>query len=197
LACLNVDHVRPKGLKDAQGKLRYEHLIYRWDNFLLACVNCNSIKSKKDFTDDGPFLPHTHNLLFHVELGPNGVPRPRRSDKAANKAKAFLELVGLDRHPGHPRHTPADDRWADRMRVAEIAQRQLKHYASQKGVPRLGTILDLAGSNGYFDIWFSVFAEFPEVRRALVEGSTRQGLNVFPGTRRAAFAQADCEPLDR
>ena len=35
---LHVEHIQPKGLP------QYAGLIGRWDNFLLACVNCNSTK---------------------------------------------------------------------------------------------------------------------------------------------------------
>jgi 5-methylcytosine-specific restriction endonuclease McrA len=36
---LAVEHIQPKG------RPAYANLIGRWDNFLLACVNCNSTKA--------------------------------------------------------------------------------------------------------------------------------------------------------
>jgi 5-methylcytosine-specific restriction endonuclease McrA len=38
---LAVEHIQPKGLPASQA------LQGRWENFLLACVNCNSIKKDK------------------------------------------------------------------------------------------------------------------------------------------------------
>jgi hypothetical protein len=97
-SALHVEHIYGRKCADETGNLKYEHLQYRWDNFLLACVNCNSIK----------------------------------------------------------RHTvPATD---------------------------LDTIIDLAGTTGYFAIWYTTFHAFEEVREALIK-------RAFPGTHQQSFDQ--------
>jgi hypothetical protein len=38
-----------------------------WENFLLACVNCNSAKGAR--SSAGRYLPHTHNTAFAFVYG--------------------------------------------------------------------------------------------------------------------------------
>jgi uncharacterized protein (TIGR02646 family) len=52
-----VEHIQPKGLA------AYAHLIGRWDNFLLACVNCNSTKKDKDVNLANVLLPDRDNTF--------------------------------------------------------------------------------------------------------------------------------------
>jgi len=51
---LAVEHIQPQGLP------KYEHLKGRWNNFLLACINCNSTKQDKDVL--------FANLLLHSTI---------------------------------------------------------------------------------------------------------------------------------
>ena len=48
---LAVEHIQPKGLP------AYQALEGRWENFLLACVNCNSTKKDKDVVLSDVLLP--------------------------------------------------------------------------------------------------------------------------------------------
>jgi uncharacterized protein (TIGR02646 family) len=54
---LAVEHIQPKGLP------AYQALIGRWDNFLLACVNCNSTKKNKDVVLSDVLLPDRDNTF--------------------------------------------------------------------------------------------------------------------------------------
>src|SRR5690348_5769226 len=49
---LAVEHIQPK-----KGPHGHPHLIGRWENYLLACVNCNSAKGDKNVVLADVFLP--------------------------------------------------------------------------------------------------------------------------------------------
>ena len=49
-ASLAVEHIQPKSL--------YPNLALEWDNFLLACTNCNSTKGDRDIKLNDYFWPH-------------------------------------------------------------------------------------------------------------------------------------------
>jgi 5-methylcytosine-specific restriction endonuclease McrA len=75
---LAVEHIQPKGLP------AYRALIGRWDNFLLACVNCNSTKLDKDVVLSEVLLPDRDNTFSAylydagggVQVSPRLLPPP-------------------------------------------------------------------------------------------------------------------------
>src|SRR5689334_15133526 len=72
-SALHVEHIYGKGCTDAAGNLIYNHLRFRWDNFLLGCVNCNSIKGDKDISVLNPYMPHQNNLVHFIEVVAGGL----------------------------------------------------------------------------------------------------------------------------
>jgi hypothetical protein len=175
-SALHVEHIYGKKCIDAAGNLKYTHLQNRWDNFLLACVNCNSVKKSKDIAVSDPYLPHLNNLLHFIEILAGGIIRikPEVTGIDFARTKAFIDLIGLDRIPGHPEYSNKDDRWDSRMKVADIAERQRFKYTRQ--ATDIETIIDLAAATGYFSIWYTTFYAFEEVKHALINGVA------FPGT---------------
>ena len=185
-SALHVEHIYGRKCTDGADNLIYDHLKGRWDNFLLACVNCNAIKNKKDIAIPAPYLPHTNNLLHFIEIVQGGIIqiKPAVTGTDRIRTQAFIDLVGLDRIPGHPEHSDKDDRWDNRLKVFHIAERQLTKFTKPIPETDLETIIDLARTNGYFSIWFTVFNDFEEVRQALVNGINEVP---FPGTDQHSF----------
>lgn len=54
---LAVEHIQPKA------DYLYPELEGRWENYLLACVNCNSTKGDKDVRPENFYLPDRDNTL--------------------------------------------------------------------------------------------------------------------------------------
>ncbi|WP_345951311.1 hypothetical protein ABDD95_07725 [Mucilaginibacter sp. PAMB04274] len=202
-SALHVEHIYAKNAVDAQGNKIYDHLKLRWDNFLLGCVNCNGVKGKKDVAVLNPFMPHTDNLLCYLEAITGGliVIKNGVTGNDLTRTNAYLELVGLDRVPGHLKYSDKDDRWDNRLKVYDLATRHLAKYTQVVPTTDLETIVDLAQTNGFFTVWYSVFHAFDEVRSALINGfNNAQGVLVkpFPETHAASFNAANhYNPLTR
>lgn len=65
-----------------QSHLEVEHLFHKkgypilsllWDNFLLACKNCNAIKGTKDLKIEDVYLPHQANTFRMISVLEGGV----------------------------------------------------------------------------------------------------------------------------
>ncbi len=169
---LEVEHIQPKGLS------QYAHLKESWSNFLLACKNCNTIKGDKNVVFNTIHLPHKNNtfLSFNVVGGMIEI-----NDSIAatekDKAREILQLVGIDRRPGHAHYSSKDDRWQNRLETWNLAQRYLIKYQSQ--LSDIETITDLAINRGFFTVWMTVFEQHIDVRKALI--------NSFKGTATDCF----------
>ena len=121
---LHVEHVLAKDLP------KYAHLIYRWDNFLLGCINCNATKGSKDYDINETYLPHLNNVLLTIEILEGGGIRMKNDlpEEQKRRTKNFIDLVGLDRDPSHPQYSDKDDRWEARMKVWDIANDFMVDY---------------------------------------------------------------------
>lgn len=180
-SALDVEHI-----EDKENNPSKEH---DWDNFLLACKNCNPIKGNKPikFPINGtspieyeyimlPHLDNTFELFDYLESGHIKI-NPSISDHLKKEAKKLIELVGLDRRPGHRDYSNKDKRYRERKKAWEMSQRYLTKY--QKNNCEIEMITDLASANGFWSIWMHTFTEYPEVQKELI--------NAFPGTRKEFF----------
>ena len=174
-AGLSVEHIFPKSLA------KYEHLIYRWDNYLLACINCNSSKKNKDFDIQDTYLPHVNNLFYTLEVIEGGGLKIKEevSEIQKRRTRNYLNLTGLDKK--FP-----DDRFNARLRVWDIAKKVCKQYIEQE--TRLSSIIDIAIAYGFLSVWLKVFENYPEVKQELI--------SQFVGTDKNCFDQ-DYRPLPR
>lgn len=180
-SALHVEHIYPKS------KEEYAHLENEWSNFLLACVNCNSVKQTKDIAQLNPYMPHTDNLICYIEILEGGLIQVREniSEQEREKTIAFINLVGLDRIPSH---LEKDDRWQYRYETYNIAQRKLAKYENQQ--TDIEDIIHLAQAKGFFSVWFSVFQAYNEVKSALI--------NAFSGTAASCFDENNhYQPIPR
>ncbi len=90
---LAVEHIQPKALP------QYVGLTGRWENFLLACVNCNGTKRHKDVRLADILLPDRDNTFVAFIYAEDGSvrPRPDLNNLQRTQAIATLSLTGLDK----------------------------------------------------------------------------------------------------
>ncbi|MDP2125734.1 MAG: HNH endonuclease [Pseudohongiella sp.] len=166
LAALAVEHVSPKSIDPARET--------DWNNFLMACPNCNSTKGDTATNDQDFLWPDRDNTLRAIEYKAGGLVEPSSDldPHIKQKATALIELVGLDRHPGKPpakQPTDRDRRYMDRELAWGIAERTRRTLANNNNDEIRELIVDTAKSSGFFSIWVAAFQDDPDMRRRLVE----------------------------
>ena len=190
---LHIEHVLDK--------MNYDNLKYKWDNFLLACCNCNSIKAGKNVALTNPFLPHQNNLVHFIEVDRGGCIKIKNGVVGSNLNRTieFIDLVGLDREPGHPKYKHSDDRWENRMETKDLAERQFCKYTSTPKKTDLETIITLAKEKGFFSVWYYQFSGYSEVLDALINGILVKGVQIepFKGTHIDSFEAPSYKTLER
>lgn len=165
---LAVEHIQPKALP------AYAHLIGRWDNFLLGCVNCNSTKGRKDVVLANVLLPDRDNTLIAYVYSSDGrvTVLPTLAEPIKAIASATLALVGLDRRASEilddNGRLIAIDRAAQRMEAWLIAQSSRDDLQLNQTDAFRRQIARTARESGFFSIWMTVFADDPVVRRMLI-----------------------------
>lgn len=176
-AALEVEHIQAKSLT------KYKHLEFSWINFLLACSRCNGRDNKfnKDVVFANIHLPHLNNTMLSIEYGQGGLvqvhPNLVVGSPEYQKAKALIDLVGLDKDPSHPDYKYKDKRWLRRDIVWQLATDYELDY--RQGNVRIKAIIDLAISRGFFSVWFTVFKKHPKIRAALIQNFTGTTLSCF------------------
>lgn len=168
---LAVEHIQPKGLA------AYAHLIGRWDNYLLGCVNCNSTKKDKNVVLTDILFPDRDNTFLAFTYQADGTVIP--SDACAElglsqKAQDTLALTGLDKRISavvdENGKQVAIDRVCQRMEVwavAEEAKSDVDANPNNDAVRR-GAIRTAKGY-GFFSIWMTVFHNDQDMRNRLID----------------------------
>jgi hypothetical protein len=183
---LAVEHVCPKSLN-----LDKE---LEWENFLLGCTNCNSVKGDTDIDLDDYVWSDRDNTLLVLQYGKGGFVDVASGlgDAEKDKAESLVKLVGRDRHPyrqGAVRPARRDKRWSQRSELWDTAEKAKNNYELLGRSPEaLELVLDIAKGYGFFGIWFQLFEAYPEVKAALIRR--------FPGTAPNCF-DADFNPITR
>ena len=175
---LAVEHKAPKCIHP-QRKLD-------WDNFLLSCPICNSVKGEKDVAEDETLWPDQHNTFLAIAYQPGGLvgTNPALPADLRARAETLIGLVGLDRHmaDGFPRPSRRDRRWLEREEAWSLAKWQLAAYEQlDRSETALQQIRHAARGHGFLSIWLTVFDGHPNVKRALIE--------LFDGTCGACFGE--------
>jgi hypothetical protein len=174
---LAVEHIQPK-----DGPHGQPHLIGRWGNFLLACVNCNSAKQAKNVVLANVFLPDRDNTFAAFSYWPDGTVQPATTLAAALKAMArdTLALTDLDKKISvaldERGRQVALDRVSQRMEtwaVAEDARSDVN--ANPDNVAIKCGVIRTAKAYGFFSIWMTVFSDDSDMRNRLIDA--------FEGTR--------------
>lgn len=168
---IEIEHLNPKAAGGA---------VTRWENFLLACKSCNTVKPKAAINLEDYHWPHKNNtyLDFVYDDGGRVMVNPEIPACSQAKATALMRLYHLDRWPGHS-DTPSekDYRWRNRVEAWTLAERYRKSFES--GCIAVEDIVTYVRDKGCWSIWFRVFAGIDEVRKALIEE--------IPGTAACCF----------
>ncbi|MGL4412227.1 MAG: HNH endonuclease [Bacteroidales bacterium] len=168
-----IEHVIPKSLN--------KELELSWCNFLIACVNCNSIKGNKEVNIEEYVWPDKHNTFDLVCYSDNTLKVTSSSHLSPDsriKVDRLISLVGLDRispKTGARYEQMTDTRQEERLKCQLNAKRMKVLYenSSEKKV-LLACMIDVIKMSGFWSIWMNVFQNTPEIKAAL--------LNSFPGT---------------
>lgn len=157
-----------------------------WDNFLLGCTNCNSVKYNADVADDDILWPDTHNTMLALAYSPGGFVRLAGglSPELQRRAQTLIDLVGLDRHgaPGWSSPAKRDERWRDREEAWANAEMCRDNFEALGGSEEArGLVLEAARGQGFFSVWFAVVDRHVDVKLALIDA--------FPGTAASCFGQ--------
>ncbi|HCH0799145.1 TPA: HNH endonuclease [Vibrio parahaemolyticus] len=166
-SALDVEHIRDKDTHPKRKNL--------WRNFLIGCKNCNPVKSRKSVLNMYfPTVQNTYEIFNYGHLGQVTVNTQLLTTQSErDRAQRLIDLVGLDRRPGHPQFSRKDKRWSDRKDAYLLAEKYLPKYRS--GDVDVDTIIDLAKAKGFWSAWMTVFSAEPGVTTRLVQD--------FPGTR--------------
>lgn len=149
-SALDVEHIRDKKT--------HPRRQFLWRNFILGCKNCNPTKSTKSVLN--MYFPTVHNTfeIFNYDSLGNvdiNITLLNTQDKQ-EKAQRLINLVGLDRRPGHAEFSTKDKRWSDRQDAYRLAVKYLPKY--QANEVDADAIIDLALTKGFWSIWMSIFA---------------------------------------
>jgi uncharacterized protein (TIGR02646 family) len=174
-AGLAVEHVSPKS-QDA-------FMLLEWSNFLLACIDCNSTKGNKTVHKGRCLWPDTDNTFTALTYRDDGAVKPsvKLSNEGQARAKALLDLVGLDKEPKDDK----SHRWDDRREAwhkASIAKKLIANTATSKAVAAKAKVMAISTvqGHGHWSIWMTVFSDDVDMQARLIEA--------FPGTAQARLA---------
>jgi uncharacterized protein (TIGR02646 family) len=176
---LAVEHIAPKHADRAKER--------DWNNFLLACTDCNSTKGTKVSASDSlwPDQHNTFNALLYREDGAIK-PHPALAPTEQARSAALLQLVGLDKPPKDDNSHRWDDRmeaWGKAQRARELLQRMPPPLLERTRALALET---LTGHGGW-SIWMTVFSDDPVMQNLFVDQ--------FPGTARERLDLPDLPDL--
>lgn len=140
-----------------------------WNNFLLSCKYCNTIKGNKNQNRQGYLWPDQDNTDFAFSYSKSYVMIPRSNLPPDIKvaARRTINLMGLNRAPGMDNEpTEADTRWRSREEAWSKAKRSLKNWKSQQTKPMANAIA-MTAKGGHYSIWCTVFRDHPDVIKAI------------------------------
>ena len=178
-AGLAVEHIQPKKPDGATGVISDRESD--WQNFLLACPNCNSTKGNTEVIIEDYYWPDRDNTFRALQYSVDGIIKPDAtlSNDEKLRADATIKLTGLDKQPlNNPK--ASDRRWLNRRDVWNIAQKT-KHRltGNSNNTDFRETIVDVATGHGHWSIWMTVFKDDADMLRRFI--------NAFSGTCHECF----------
>lgn len=173
---LEVEHIQPKKFP------ANAHLERAWNNFLLACKNCNTCKGTKNPALADWLIPDRDNTFSAFLYRQDGVievlPGPQEA-----LAALTLDILNLNKKV---RETKDDngkllalDKRTQRMDSWLMALRWRDKWNQRPNEDNEDAIIHIATKDGFFSIWMAAFEGIPQIRKRLIEA--------FPGTETACF----------
>lgn len=178
---LAIEHIQPQDSNPL--------LALKWENFLLACTNCNSCKSNKPINQNNYLWPDRNNTLRAYFYKSGVINNALKADHPAHKlADDLMHLVGLDKIPGNKGREPtdADFRWRFRQETEDKANDAKNDLLSSDSPLLRKYIVKEAVECGGFSIWFAAFSEDADMCERLIAA--------YPGTARDCFASGRAIP---
>lgn len=160
-----------------------------WDNFLLSCKICNSVKTTTDYGEDihWPHLNNTYLDFVYDETGRVKV-NPALSGLSKTRAENLYRLVHLGRDKDDPTLTTMDYRWQKRYETWNKAVDAKAKYEAGKW--NEDDIIGKAKDTGYWSVWFTVFTGIDSILSRLISD--------FVGTCTSCFDAANhYKPIPR
>lgn len=149
---IEVEHVIPT----ANGGLETD-----WNNFLLSCKYCNTVKNNNNLGRNDYLWPDIDNtdIAFKYSKANTITPRTGSINHVVNTlAENTINLMGLNRVPGGAAEpTKADTRWISRHEAWEQAELSLVDWLQIKTLQMAKQIARTAFVNGHYSIWMEVF----------------------------------------
>ncbi len=166
---IEVEHILPQN----QGGP-----VLDWDNFLLSCKYCNTIKSDHNTNTNDYLWPDRDNtdLAFQYTIAEAVVPKQELSDEFKHLVKSTIALLGLNRFPGgNNEPKESDTRWRSRQEAWNKAMLCYNRWIAQTD-PDAAFYLGIASLSGNYSIWCEVFKEEPLVLQAIDNAYREFGL---------------------
>ncbi len=170
---LHVEHIQPKRPSGAKKNIVTREL--NWDNFLLACTNCNSTKGNTEVKLVDYYWPESDNTFRALAYSEGGLVSSASFLSLGQKAIAVntIKLTGLDKQPGnHP--ADSDRRLQNRRETWDIATEFKIDLTMDDSAAMRRGIIRAAKGYGYWSIWMTVFQDDSDILNRLVKA--------FPGT---------------
>ncbi len=172
---IHIEHV--------QCKKSFPRKRCSWDNFLLACSNCNSSKNEKKIyaKDLNKYLwPDKHNTFLAYIYDSSGIISINTTldKRIQTKAQRLLDLVGLNN-----KSTVTNERIEDRIYSWGLAE-DMKN--DLENAPKSNCLLInqikkdiIKVAVDQFSIWMTVFANYPDIKKDLITKFTGTAKNAF------------------
>lgn len=173
-ASLAVEHVQPKQPPGSAVVMVQRALS--WDNFLLACTNCNSTKSNTDVVLNDYLWPDRDNTFKAIKYTEGGVVSSV-ADVDQVRANKLIQLVGLDKMPDT--QTASDRRWLNRKEAWDMATRAKERLCRSNSNEMKDQITETVQAKGYWSIWMTVFKDDADMLSRFIA--------IMPGTDTTCF----------
>lgn len=194
-AAIEVEHVLPKKLNPSQK--------YRWNNFLLACKNCNTGKGAGQVIVTDYLWPDVDNtfLAFCYDDEGRAYPNPRLPPAILAKANATWALTNLNWHPdptfpGMVVPSEKDHRHSHRKHAWNYASDKRDQLLQCDTPERRILTAEDALQRGMFSVWMAVFCTASdldrEIRKLLIQkfvGTATNCFDRFGNPRRSSTGQ--------
>lgn len=176
---LAVEHVQPKQPPGATVVDQARAL--NWDNFLLACTNCNATKGNTEVDLTHYLWPDRDNTFRAFLYSEGGLVSPALGGDLKIKAEKTIKLTGLDKHPlNDPR--ASDRRWKNRRETWDIAKRS-KENLQKCNCPEMRDQVELtATGHAYWSIWMTVFKDDPDMLDRFIRAFKGTSAECFDNT---------------
>lgn len=169
-----VEHVRPKSLDPA--------LLLEWDNFLLGCKPCNTVKGNTPVALGDFYWPDRDNTLRAFAYDPDRAPHLADGLTPAQRlsAQRTLTLTGIDREPGGvSAPSPRDRRWLIRKEAWDRAHRS-RDNLDRRDLPEMREQIVLTAiSTGFFSVWMRAFETDQDMRQRFIVAFTGTANDCF------------------